>query len=47
VSVTLLPWQNVVGPEAVIVGADGRGFTFTVAGDDVAAQPFTSVTVTL
>jgi hypothetical protein len=26
--------QNVVGPEAVIVGVTGRAFTVTVAGDE-------------
>ena len=30
VSVTLSPAQNAVGPEAVIVGAAGAGFTVTV-----------------
>ena len=47
VSVTLPPEQNVVGPDGVIVGAGGNGFTVTVTGDDVAGQPPASVTVTL
>ena len=46
VSVTLPPWQNVVGPEGVMV-ADGSGLTVTVVGADVALQLFASVTVTL
>src|SRR5947208_3262453 len=46
VSVTLPPAQNVVGPSAVMVGV-GSGFTVTVVTEDVALQPFASVTVTL
>ena len=46
VSVTLPPEQNVVGPDAVTVGA-GVGVTVTVVGDEVPLQLFPSVTVTL
>ena len=46
VSVTLPPWQNVVGPPAVMP-ACGSGFTVTVVALDVALQPLLSVTVTL
>lgn len=46
VRITLPPAQNVVGPDAVTV-AVGAGATETVVGDDVAAQPLPSVTVTL
>ena len=46
VSVTLPPWQKVVGPFAVIVGA-GSGVTVTATGVDVALHPFASVTATL
>ena len=41
VSVTLSPAQNVVGPEAVIVGVAGAGVTVTVvAADGALVQPF-------
>jgi hypothetical protein len=41
-SVTLPPWQNVVGPLGEIVGV-GFGFTVTVAvGSFVEAQPLAS-----
>jgi hypothetical protein len=46
VSVTEPPAQKVVGPPAVIVGV-GSGLTVTEVADDVAEQPFASVTVTL
>ena len=45
-STTLSPVQNVVGPFAEMVGADGFGFTVTTVGSDVAVQPFRSVYVT-
>lgn len=38
VSVTLPPWQNVVGPPALIVGVEGIGLTvttFAIEGDEV------------
>jgi hypothetical protein len=38
--------QNVVEPPAAIVGV-GSGLTVTDVADDVALQPFASVTVTL
>jgi hypothetical protein len=45
VSITLPPWQKVVGPLAVMVAI---GFTtVTVTGVEVALQPLASVTVTL
>jgi hypothetical protein len=43
--VTLLPWQNVVGPLALIVGVAGVGFTTTSVEPDAEVQPLT-VTVT-
>ena len=46
VSVTLPPAQNVVAPEALIVG-DGSGWTVTFVAALVAEQPLPSVTVTL
>ena len=46
VSVTLQPWQNVVGPLGVIV-AVGLAFTVTTVGALVALQPFPLVAVTL
>ena len=39
VKVTLDPWQNVVGPLALIIGAAGVGFTVIVIGFDVFEQP--------
>ena len=36
VNVTLPPSQNVVAPEADIVGVPGNGFTVTVVATDVA-----------
>jgi len=48
VSVTLPPMQNVVGPEAVMVGAAGRAFTVTdVTSDGRLWHPFVSVTLTV
>ena len=47
VRVTLPPWQNVVGPEAVIVGAGGGGLTVTDTGAEEAEHPLALVTVTL
>jgi hypothetical protein len=45
VNVTLPPEQKVVGPPAVIVGADGTGFTVTTVPADVAVQvPLLTVT---
>jgi hypothetical protein len=44
--VTEPPAQNVVGPPAVTVGV-GSGLTTTDVAEDVALQPFASVTVTL
>ena len=46
VSVTDSPAQNVVSSDAVMEAA-GRSCTVTVVGDDVDAQPFALVTVTL
>jgi len=46
VSVTLPPVQNVVGPEAVMVGVVAE-FTTTVVAALVAEQPFPSVVVTV
>ena len=44
VSVTLSPAQNVVGPEAVIVGVAGVGFTVTVvAADGALVQPLSVI----
>jgi len=46
-SVILFPWQNVVGPLDVIVGADGIGITVTVTVDEaVLSHPFVSVNLT-
>ncbi len=36
VNVTFPPWQNVVAPEAEIVGVAGKAFTVTVVGAEVA-----------
>ena len=36
VKVTLPPWQNVVAPDAVIVGVAGNGFTVTVVAAEIA-----------
>jgi hypothetical protein len=46
VSVTDPPSQNVVAPDALIVGS-GLGLTVTVVPAEVALQPFAFVTVTL
>ena len=46
VRVTLPPAQNVVGPEAAMVGVVAPA-TVTVVGADVAEQLFASVTVTV
>ncbi len=46
VSVTEPPAQNVVAPDAVIVAA-GKAFAVTLAGGDIALQPFASATVTV
>ena len=44
VNVTLPPAQNVVGPEAVIFGVAGSGFTVTVvAADGALVQPFSVI----
>ncbi len=45
-SVTLPPWQKVVGPDAVMVG-DGLALTVTVTGAEVPLQPAPEVTLTL
>src|SRR6185436_1559121 len=47
VNVTLPPWQNVVGPAAVIAGVAGFAFTVTTVAAEVALQPSAFVTVTL
>jgi hypothetical protein len=47
VSVTEPPAQNVVGPEALMVGVDGFAFTTTFVAALVALQPAAFVTVTL
>lgn len=45
VSVTLLPAQMAVGPDAVIVGVAGSGFTVTVFGSEaVLRHPYVFVT---
>ena len=44
VSTTFPPWQNVVGPPAVIV-TEGAGFTVTLTADDVPPHPLLSITV--
>ena len=45
VSVTLPPEQKVVGPEAVMVGVAGKGFTVTtVAADGTLWHPLELVT---
>ena len=46
VSVTVPPAQNVVGPEAVIVGVVAE-LTVTAVAALVALQPFASVVVTV
>ena len=46
VSVRVPPLQNVVGPEAVIVGVVAE-FTVTAVAALVALQPFASVVVTV
>ena len=46
VKVTDPPEQNVVAPPAEIVGVEGKGFTVTVSGLDVAKHvPFELLTV--
>ena len=45
VRVTLPPWQNVVGPDAVMV-VSGSGFTVTFVAAEILLQPFAFVTVT-
>ena len=40
VNVTLSPWQKVVAPDAVIVGADGMAFTVTVVPADAGEVQF-------
>ena len=48
VRVTLPPVHKVIGPEAVIVGAAGRGFTVTTTGSDKGlSQPSVFVTFTV
>src|SRR5664279_738683 len=45
---TLLPSQNVVGPEAVIIGVGGNGFTVVIAGREGKLwHPFELVTRTV
>ena len=46
VNTTLLPWQNVVVPPAVIFAA-GIGFTVTVVAGEVLTQPPACVTCTV
>lgn len=46
-SVTLPPWQNVIGPLAETVGVAGSGFTVTVVEAVDEVQPFPSVTLTV
>ena len=43
--VTLLPWQNVVGPNAFIEGCTGFSSTTTLIGAEETEQPLTSVKV--
>ena len=44
VRVTLPPAQNVVGPDGLIVGVAGVGFTVTVTGSETAeVQPAVTV----
>jgi hypothetical protein len=45
VSTTLPPWQNVVGPDAVMV-APGLGLIVTLIASDVSEHPFVFVTIT-
>ena len=40
VSVTLFPWQNVVGPSAAITGTSGAGCEVTTKGSEIEEQPF-------
>lgn len=47
VSVTLPPWQNVVGPPGVMVGVAGSGATNTLAGADGALLHPPLVTTTV
>ena len=44
-SETLPPSQNVVGPNALIVGFTGLASTTTVVGKELTVQPFVSVKV--
>ena len=47
VSTTLLPAQNLIGPDVVMVGTDGAGETVTVTGDELPErQPLASVRFT-
>jgi hypothetical protein len=46
--VTLPPTQNVVGPEADMVGVSGKAFTVTVVADDAKLwHPFELATCTV
>ena len=47
VSTTLPPAQNVVGPPALMVGAEGIGLTVTVVADDDADVQPEEVSVTV
>lgn len=47
VSVTLPPAQNVVGPLAVIVGAEGRAMMLVVVEAGAETQPLPSTTETV
>ncbi len=46
-SITEFPWQKVVAPPGVTVGAGGAGFTVTAVAEDTSEQPFAFVTVTV
>ena len=47
VNVTLSPSQKVVGPDAVIVGVTGIGFTVTTVGKETEVQPNALVLLTV
>lgn len=47
VSVTLSPAQKVVGPDTVITGAGGMGFTVTTVGSDTDVHPKMFVRLTV
>ncbi len=46
VRTTLSPWQNVVGPPAVIVGTAGKGSTVTTVTVEESVQPAPVVSTT-